>query len=331
MKELIKQLVEAYGPSGQEGPVRAIIEGILRSKVDELRTDDMGNLIAVKHGSDSGPVVMIAAHMDEIGLIVTHIDKEGYLRFGRIGGVQRQTLVGSRVRFANGTAGVIGWENWLQDDDLPKWEELFIDVGATSADDIPVEIGDTAAFDRPLDDNGERLIAKSMDNRISCAVAMQALLEMQQTANEVYVVFTTQEEVGTRGAMVSAFGIEPDVALAVDVTPTGDTPESRHMPVVLGKGPAIKIMDSGLLAHPGVVRWMIRTAEELDIPYQREVLEHGSTDARAMQGSRAGVPAGCLSIPCRYVHTPSEMVDYGDVLDSVELLKTLLERPIALS
>ncbi len=331
MRDLIKQLVEAYGPSGQEGTVRAIIEGVLRSQVDELKIDNMGNLIAFKKGSGEGKAIMVAAHMDEIGLVVTHIDEKGYLRLGRVGGVARQTLVGSRVRFADGTIGIIGWEKWLQDDGLPKWDELFIDVGASSVDSVPVEIGDTAIFDRPYAENGDRLIAKSMDNRISCAVAMQTLLEIEKPVNDLYIVFTVQEEVGTRGAMVAAFGIEPEIALAVDVTPTGDTPESKPMPVALGKGPAVKIMDTGLLAHTGVVNWMIETAKELEIPYQREVLEAGSTDARAMQRSRAGIPAGCLSIPCRYVHTPSEMVDYGDIRHSVKLLGALLEQPVTLS
>jgi len=143
-------------------------------------------------------------------------------------------------------------------------------------------------------------------------------------------VFTTQEEVGTRGAMTAAYGIEPDVAVAIDVTLTGDTPEARPMAVALGQGPAVKIKDSGMIAHAGVRDWMIRTAETNDIPFQREVLEAGTTDAYSIQTTRQGIPAGCLSIPCRYVHTPSEMVDYGDVLNSVRLLKAMLSGPIAI-
>jgi endoglucanase len=177
---------------------------------------------------------------------------------------------------------------------------------------------------------GGRLVAKTMDDRVGCAVALQTLLEMDASPHDVYFVFTSQEEVGTRGATVSAFGIEPDIAVAIDVTPTADTPEGRPMPVVLGKGPAVKVMDSGMLSHPGVKNWMIRSAEGAGIPYQLEVLELGSTDARAMQLSRAGVPAGCLSVPCRYVHTPSEMVDYDDVLNSVRLLRAMLGSDIDL-
>ena len=334
MKELIKELTETHGPSGREQAVSATIERILRSAapsaLTDLRQDRMGNLIAFCKGVGGGRRVMVAAHMDEIGLMVTHVDARGYLRFGAIGGVSPLTLVGSRVRFSSGAIGVIGWEGWLQKTALPAWTELFIDVGATSAEDASVGVGDVAAFERPYADLGSRLVAKAMDDRIGCAVALQALLELGQTPNDVYVVFTVQEEVGTRGATVSAYGVEPDVALAVDVTSVGDTPEARPMSVCLGQGPAIKVMDSGMIAHLGVKDWMVRTAASLDIPYQLEVLERGGTDARAMQLSRDGVPSGCLSIPCRYVHTPSEMVDWADVQRSVALLSGLLADPASI-
>ncbi|MBM3188255.1 MAG: M42 family metallopeptidase [Chloroflexi bacterium] len=294
-----------------------------------VRVDNMGNLIVHRRGAGGGKRVMIAAHMDEIGLMVTHVDKNGFLRFGIVGGVMPLTVVGARVLFANGAMGVIGWEKWLQESSLPKWEELFLDVGATSPEDAPVGVGDMGAFVRPFAELGARLVAKSMDDRIGCAVALQTLLELEGSPHDLYFVFTVQEEVGTRGAAVSAFGVEPEIGVAVDVTTVGDTPEARPMNVSLGKGPAIKVMDSGMLAHPGVKDWMIRTAEEAQIPYQLEVLERGGTDARAMQTSREGVPAGCLSVPCRYVHTPSEMVDYGDVLNAVKLLKAMLAGPIA--
>lgn len=324
MKELIKQLVEAYGPSGREASVRALIEGLIAPFVDEIRADNMGNLIALKKGTGGGKRIMVAAHMDEIGLIVTHVDKNGFLRFGTLGGVTPLTLVGGRVRFGDGSLGVIGWEKWMQDRGLPKLEELFIDVGATCPEDAPVGVGDIAGFVRPFIEVGGRLVAKSMDDRIGCAVGVQALMDMPQSANDVYFVFTTQEELGTRGAIVSAFGIEPEVGIALDVTANGDTPEARPMAVSLGKGPAIKVMDSYLMTPVGVKDWMVRTAEALGIPYQLEVLEFGGTDAGAMQRSRAGVPSGCISIPCRYVHTPSEMVDLGDVQGAVQLLVGLL-------
>ena len=330
MKTLIKDLVEAFGPSGQEAAVSSLLAEVVGAYADEVRTDNMGNLIAHKKGAGQGLRVMLAAHMDEIGLVISHIDKQGFARFQTVGGVFPMTLVGGRVRFANGAAGVVGWEYWLQKRELPKMEELFIDLGATSADDAPVGIGDVACFDRPFEDLGKRLVSKAMDDRIACAIAAQTLLELQETPHDVYVVFTTQEEVGTRGAMTAAFGIEPDVAVAIDVTDTGDTPKATPMAVSLGGGPAIKIKDSGMIAHAGVKDWMIRTAEEQGIPYQREVLNLGTTDAYSIQTTRAGIPSGCLSIPCRNIHTPSEIVDYDDVLNSVRLLKAMLSAPIAI-
>lgn len=330
MKEIIKKLVEAYGPSGHEGQVRALIEGLIRDKADEIRTDALGNLIAFKKGTGGGKRIMTASHMDEIGVIVTYVDKKGFVRCAPIGGVRTMTLVGSRVRFADGTVGVIGAEKWMRSADLPPWEELFVDVGATSADDVPVGVGDAAVFDRPFADLGKRLVSKAMDNRIGCAVNLQALLEMGESPNDVYFVFTTQEEVGLRGATVSAFGVEPDVAIALDVTTVGDTPEAYPMSVSLGDGPTIKVMDSSVIVPAAVKNWMMQTAQKAGIKYQPEVLERGGTDTAAIQRSRAGIPAGCISIPCRYVHSPSEMVDYDDVQGAVRLTVELLTNPVTL-
>ena len=185
-----------------------------------------------------------------------------------------------------------------------------------------------AAFERPFLDLGRRLVAKSMDDRIGCAVLIETLRSLKTSPHELFFVFTTQEEIGTRGAATSAYGIDPEIGLSVDVTLTGDTPKSRPMAVSLGKGPAVKVKDGGMLSDPRIVEWMCATAEKKRIPYQREVLEGGSTDARAIQMARAGVPAGCLSIPSRYVHTPSEMVDSEDVQNSVKLLLALLSAPV---
>lgn len=330
MKDLVKQLVEAYGPSGHEAEVRALISERIRPFVTDVRTDSMGNLIALKKGQGDGKRVMVSAHMDEIGVMVTFVDKKGYLRFAPLSG-SPLTMVGGRVRFANGVVGTIGWEKWFQSDShTPAMEELYIDVGASSPESSPIKVGDAGCFDRAYVDLGQRLTSKAMDDRIGCAVAIQALKELGQTPNDVYAVFSTQEELGCRGAMVAAFGVEPEVGLAVDVTLTGDTPEARKMAVELGGGPAIKIMDGYVVTNPSVKDWMIGTAERLKIAHQREVMPFGGTDASAIQRSRAGVPSGCLSVPCRYIHTPSEMVDYGDVLASVRLLVGLLKEPIAI-
>jgi putative aminopeptidase FrvX len=169
-----------------------------------------------------------------------------------------------------------------------------------------------------------------MDDRIGVAVLIETLRRLDRTPHELYFVFSVQEEVGLRGATTAAFGIDPDLGLAVDVTATGDTPKAEKMEVSLGKGPAIKVRDSGMLADPRLVDRMVRSAEIAGLPYQLEVLERGTTDARSIQLTRAGVPTGCLSIPCRYIHAPSEMVDHNDVQNAVSLLVALLKGPIEL-
>jgi endoglucanase len=330
MKPLIKKLTETFSPSGNESVIREIIRAEVQPLADEVRMDALGNLIVRKgEKGKNGLRIMLAAHMDEIGLIATHIDANGFVRFTGIGGIRPHTLVGGRVRFVNGTPGVVAVESAdFSATKMPASSEYFIDVGATSPKGCPVKVGDVAAFQRPFLDLGGRLVAKSMDDRIGCVVLIETLRNLKSSPHELVFAFTTQEEVGTRGATTSAFGIDPDLGLAVDVTLTGDTPKSKPMAVSLGKGPAVKIKDTGMLADQRIVEWMGRTAEKHRIPYQREVLDGGSTDARAIQMTHAGVPVGCLSIPCRYVHSPSEMVDYEDVENSVKLMVALLSAPI---
>ena len=333
MKKLLKQLTETFGPSGYEENVRKIVRAEVKPYADEIKVDALGNLIVRKKPtkqSKNTKKIMIAAHMDEIGLIVSHIDDNGFIRFAPIGGVFRRYVLGGRVRFLNNTQGVIGFERPENINEIPTLDKFYIDVGTTSKKDCPVKVGDVAAFDRQFTEMGKRLVAKSMDNRAGVLVAVEALRALKSTLHDVYFVFTTQEEVGVRGATTSAYGIDPDIGIAVDVTPTGDAPMSLKMEMALGNGPCIKIRDVGMLSDPRIVQWMIDTAEKSKIPYQREVLLLGGTDARAMQLTRAGVPAGCISIPVRYVHSPSEMVDFSDVQNSVKLLTALLRTPIDL-
>jgi len=328
MINLIRKLVESYGPSGSEEQIRDVIQSEIEPLVDDVRSDAMGSLIAHKEGDGDGQRVLLDAHMDEIGVMVTYIDEHGYARFTSIGGVSPLTCIGSRVAFEDGRIGVIGVEQKRDNaDKVPKLEQLFLDVGATSRDDCPVQIGDPAVFVRPFVKQGSRLLSKAMDDRIGCAVLIELLRRLEQTPHDLHVVFAVQEEVGLRGARTSAYGIDPDMAIAVDVTTTGDTPESKPMAVKLGEGPAVKVRDRGMIAHPRVRQLMVDAAEAAGIPYQLEVLEHGTTDAAAVQLVRSGVPAGCLSVPCRYVHSPSEMVDEGDVENSVRLLLEVLQKP----
>lgn len=336
MKALIEKLVLTAGPSGYETQIRELIHSEVAELADELRIDNLGNLIVRKGARQpEGMRIMLSAHMDEIGIIVTHIDENGFLRFTNLGGVRAYNHIGGRVRFLDGTIGIVGMDLKSGASSMPSLEDLYIDVGASSRQDCPVRVGDVAAFERsftvlPGNDGGERLVSKAMDDRISVAVLIECLRKLEDSPHEVYFVFTVQEEVGVRGATTAAFSLEPELGIAVDVTLTGDTPKAKKMAVSLGQGPAIKVRDSGMLADPRVVDWMVKTAEKAGIPYQLEVLEAGSTDARAIQLSRAGVPAGCLSIPCRYVHSPSEMVDLGDVQRSVDLLVQLLSKPVEL-
>lgn len=332
MKELIRRLCDVYGPCGQEEKVRRLIAQEIAGLVDESRVDALGNLIALKRGTGKGNAparrVMIAAHMDEIGMMISHVDAKGFLRFTNVGGVLPYTLFGSRLLFANGSQGTFGMEGKPLATEKPEMTKMFVDVGATSAGDAPVGVGDVGVFRSEFADLGKRILAPSLDNRIGCAILIQTLAELTDSPNDIYAVFTVQEEVGLRGAGTAAFGVEPDVALALDVTLTGDMPEAHTMAVSLGGGPAVKVLDKGMIAHPGVRRWLVNTAQAFDIPYQLEVLEFGSTDAASMQISRAGVPAGALSIPSRYIHTPVQMVDYDDVQNSVRLLVNALSGPV---
>ena len=329
MKQLIQKLTETFSPSGYEDAIREVIRSEVAPLADEVRVDALGNLVARKGTkSPKGRRIMLAAHMDEIGLMATHIDENGFIRFTGIGGIRPAALTGSRVRFVSGVPGVISSDRITDLTKVPTLEQCYIDVGASSRKDCPVKVGDVCGFDRPFLDLDKRLVAKAMDDRIACAVLIETLRQLKETPHEIHFVFTTQEEVGIRGATTSSFEIDPELGLSVDVTLTGDTPKGVRMAVALGKGPAIKVKDAGMLADARVVAWMVNTAERLKMPYQREVLEGGSTDARAIQLARGGVPAGCLSIPCRYVHSPSEMVDYEDVQNAVKLMTALMSKPV---
>ncbi len=328
MKETIRQLTEAFGPSGYETEVTSLIKTMITDFVDEIKTDVLGNLIAIKKGASNGHKIMFAAHTDEIGVVVTHIDKEGFLRFATVGGVGISTLVGNRIRFPNGIIGVIYHEkaDWK---DL-KIDKLYIDIGAESKEEAmeQVKIGEFGIFHREFCDLGNRLIAKSMDDRVGCAVLVEAIKKIKEPRNALYFVFTTQEEVGLRGARTAAYDLEPDLGIAVDVTITGDMPEARRMEVSLGKGAAIKVKDSSLIVHPKVKQILMDLAEKNKIPYQMEVLEFGGTDAGAIHLTRSGVPSGAISIPTRYVHSPSEMIDIRDVEASVDLVVALANKEL---
>jgi endoglucanase len=328
VKELIKKLVEAWGPSGYEHHVRHLIQEEVADLADEITIDPLGNLIC--RVGQGGTRIMVAAHMDEIGVMISFVEPHsGFLRFNNIGGLIKTTLLGNRVRFEDGTIGVIGVHD-RGNNTRNNLDDFFIDVDDGNGDSARF-LARPAALWREMEERGNRLIAKAMDDRIGCVVAIEAMRRLANlAANEVYFVFTVQEEVGLRGARTAGYSIEPEVAVALDVTRTGDEPKNTKMAVNLGAGAAIKIHDSGLVVPPAIRDWMVARAEAEGIPYQLELLTGGRTDAAAIQTARAGVPSGCISIPCRYIHTVSETVDLDDVQACVDLLVGLVNNPVDL-
>jgi endoglucanase len=332
MQDLIKKLAEAWGPSGFEHHVRELIRAEVQDLADDIRVDALGNLICrmgtVKKG---GLRVMLAAHMDEIGVLVSHVDRQGYLRFSNLGASHGTTLLGNRVKFENGVIGTIGVEErWSQRTRVPNLDKYFIDV-STGNDTSSVGIGDAAIFWRTLDERGDRLIAKSLDDRVGCAILIETMRKMKKnkSPHEMIFVFTAQEEVGRRGAMTAGYGVFPDFALAVDVVPAGDEPKGVELAVELGQGMVIKVMDTHHVVPPAIKNLLVETAQHERIPYQLEILTLGSTDASVIQLAQSGVPSGAVGVPCRYVHTPSETVDIKDVRACVDLLVAVLSKPAA--
>ncbi|NLL66897.1 MAG: M42 family metallopeptidase [Clostridiaceae bacterium] len=324
MFEIINKLTRTFGPSGNEGNVAVLISEMLKGKVDEIKTDALGNLICIKKGS--GKKIMLAAHMDEIGVIVSYIDDKGFLRFGGVGGINPFVILGQRVVFENGTVGVIWYEENIDNIKNIKLEKMYIDIGAKSVKEAEelVNVGDMAVFEAGTVLQNGRIISKAMDNRIGCAILIKMALNEPKTDNEIYYVFTVQEEVGLRGARTAAFGIVPDMALAVDVTTTGDTPECKPMSVSIGNGPTIKIKDRSVIAHPEIKDRLIKCAKEENIPHQFEILMQGGTDAGSIHTTAGGIPSGGVSIPTRNIHNTAEIVDMKDVENAVKLLEAFV-------
>ena len=326
--QLLENILTAYGPSGHEGRVADVIRAALEGHVDEMYTDVMGNLIAVKKGTGAGKRIMTSAHMDHIGLAVVDADENGFLRVCNVGGIRAAKMVSGHVVFENGVHGVVGADEKIKGE--MQVSDLYIDIGAESKEEAlsMVALGDMCVMAPRMTKLGEKRIASpAMDDRIACYVQVQAVLELdKENKNDVIAVFSVQEEVGLRGATTAAYAAAPDLGIAVDVTGVGDVPGvATKVPVSLGKGAAVKIMDRSLICTASVVEMMETLAKENGIAYQREVLPYGGTDAGAIQKSRGGVATGAISIPCRYIHSEAETVDLGDVQACVDLLKACLK------
>jgi endoglucanase len=270
---------------------------------------------------------MLSAHMDSIGLIATHIEKEGFVRFGKVGGLDLAAIYQLPVRFQNGVQGVIA-VNEDQEGKSLKLNNLYVDIGAQNEDEAKtmVSVGDMAVFTAPTFAAGGKVVSPYLDNRVGCLVLLMALERIQSYTNDLYFVFSAQEEVGIRGAKTAAYAIDPDYGVAVDVTGSDDVPSSVHScSSKLGGGAAIKVMDSSVICHPVMVAKLKELADQHKILSQNDVLKAGGTDAGSIHVTRLGVITGGISIPCRYIHTPTEMADCNDIRACAALVTALAE------
>ncbi|MCL0048768.1 M42 family metallopeptidase [Dehalococcoidia bacterium] len=337
--ELLQRLAEAPGIPGREEKVGEIVKEALEGHVDEIRTDVLGNVIAQKSGGGDAPrvKVMIAAHMDEIGFFITHIDeKTGFLRIDPVGGFDPRVLIAQRVVVHSDSGdyvGVMGTKpvHLLKEEEkkkAPEIENIFIDLGI-SADAVKerVRVGDSVTLKQDLVEFGELVSCKALDDRVGIYVMIEALRKVRGHEADIYLVATTQEEVGIRGARVSSFGIAPDIGIAVDVTVACDIPgvEEPRRVTRLGEGVAIKVKDSLSISNPHLVRKLREIAEEKGIKYQMEVLPRGGTDAGALQLTREGAAAATISIPTRYIHSVVESAHKKDIQAAIDLLAAFLE------
>ena len=344
VKELLRKLSDAHGVTSREGNIRDIVRAELEGVVDEMTEDTMGNLIATKRGD--GFSIMLAAHMDEIGLMVQYIDDKGFIRIVPLGGWFGPVLYCQRV-ILHGTkgpvAGVIGAKppHVMKDEERKKEikiEDMFIDVGAASVEDVAdlgIEIGTAITIDREYTElAGNRVTGKALDNRVGVAMLIRALQQIK-SPHTIYGVFTVQEELGLKGAKVSAYSLNPDCAIATDVTIPGDHPgiEKKDASVEMGKGPVLVLVSAsgrGLMADPRMIAWLRETAEKNGIPCQLEVGTGGNTDATIIHLERGGIPSIPLSIAARYIHSPVEVVDIADIEAGVRLLVEALKGKPAL-
>jgi endoglucanase len=313
---------------------------MLKPVCDEIQVDRMENLVAVKKGKPEAPKIMLAAHMDEVGLMVKNITKEGFIQFTKMGGIDDRILSAQKVVVFTREAayqGIVGAKPpHIQKEEERKkilaYDDLFIDVGAQSREDaakMGVAVGDPIAFDVKCEKIGaECVLGKAFDNRAGCAAMVEAMKHLKDSECTIYAVGTVQEEIGLRGSGCAAFAVNPDLALALDVTVAGDVPGVREIDtnVKLGKGPALTVYDSGVITHPKVMRWIIDTANQAKLPLQLESGLPGSTDAARISLTRQGIPSGTLSMPARYIHSPAGIINLTDVENTVKLAVAAIEK-----
>ena len=325
MMKTLAELTGAFGPSGCENEVSQVIERLAKPYADEITRDVMGNLICRKKGS--GPKVMFSAHMDSLGMVATHIDEKGFVHVGAIGGIRPARVLFAPVRFQNGTKGLVCADGGAALDKL-KMSDLLIDIGAADGEDAKklVQVGDIVVYDAGVRTAAGRVISPYLDDRIGCLVLLLLMEKLGETDNDLYFVFSTQEEVGCRGAKTAAWAIDPDYGVAVDVCGTDDMPGSKHEVTALcGKGAAVNVMDRSVICHPKMVDKLLALAQEKGIPAQKSVSRMGGTDAGPIHQTRTGVYTGGISVPCRYIHSPTELVDLEDVRACADLAAAFAE------
>lgn len=336
---LLKELSEAFGVSGQEDAVRKIVINAIKEQVTDLRVDAVGNVTAIKKGTGATNVkVMIAAHMDEIGFMVTGIDSNGLIRFTNVGGVDDRILPGLRVKIGTKQVpGVILWKpiHMGNDPNTVKLKNLRIDIGASKKEGAEgkVKQGDRITFDSRYMELGEKTLrGKAFDDRAGCAVLIDVLRGGPYPV-DVLAAFTVQEEIGLRGARVAARILCPDVALTLEGTTAHDLPDPNadadetlvaNPGCRLGQGPALTVMDSSMITHPRLLHFLRETAEAKEIPYQLKTALGGGTDAGAIHLANGGTPSAVISIPCRYIHSPSAYLHRDDYDNTLRLVQAAL-------
>ncbi len=329
----LKELAQAIGVSGFEREVGKAIAEEIRPYADEVIIDALGNVIALKKGNGANKKVLAAsAHMDEIGFIVTSVTSDGFVKVRNIGGLNVFTSYMNRVRFKNGAVGLMGCGSKIAKVEGNGIDELYVDLGCSTKEEAEkvVNVGDHCCLKGEYEElPGGRVSSKALDDRIGCWVEMECLKKMGTPYNDIYFVFSVQEEVGCRGAKVAANRIRADVGIAIDVTPSFDVPGENNANAVLGKGAAVKVMDSSVICDEYLVEEMVKCAKDNGIVYQIEVLPYGGTDASAFNMSHEGVKACGISIPERYCHSPYGIVDMGDVQACIDLLEKFADVELA--
>ncbi len=321
--ELLKELTQAWGVSGREKAVRAIVMREISRHVDEMSVDPMGNLIAVKRGKGGGKKIMLSAHMDEIGAQVKRIEPDGRISICKVGWIWTASMYNDKVMFQNGTVGVVGCTCPIEEakNDASK---LYVDIGCTGKEETEkhVKVGDYCGFVGPYYElKNECVTAKSLDDRVGCCLLIEAAKKNDgNRRNDVYYVFTVQEEVGCRGARVAAERIGPDIGISVDITPDHKYPCDLSGANEVGAGVGVKLGDPSAMLDEYLVDTMIDCCERNDIKYQRDVMDRGGTDASSINRSGHGVRVAGISIVVRYPHSQSAVVSLRDVREASRLL-----------